>query len=279
MIFLTAAAVLVAVIFVHLYNLKDKDNKTLSENYNKLGAMYDQLKSDNAILQMQVEDKLRKEKPKKEMNIKKPAQVETPRSEASARRFVLFDLEATCDEPQFPRNESEIIEIAAFMYENTGTERRKLASFHTYVKPVKHPQLTQYCTNLTKITQDKVDNAPEFAEAVTKFKQWIRDNDNISESFWLVSWGHYDRQQLAAQCEEAGQRIDWLARHTSLKHEHSRIHRTRMGIGMGQALRKDGFTFDGDQHTASADAENMFKLFEKYFDKLQFISPKFIKRK
>ena len=271
------------------------DYARLTLNYNTLGKVYDEAKSTIVIMQMQLDgfikkppvsaaskhinDMVNKTTPKQPKQQTPKTAKPVPVSDPTAKRFVLLDLEATCDdrtESWVPKDESEIIEIGAIMIDEHG---KRISSFHTYVKPVLHPTISAYCTNLTKITQELVDSAPVFSQAISMFKEWIAENDLTPEAYWLVSWGHYDRQQIAAECEACGQDIEWLRRHTSLKHEHARINRTRQGLGMGVALRKEGFEFVGDQHTATADTENMAKIFLKYFDRLAFASPKFIKRK
>jgi len=201
--------------------------------------------------------------------------VEVPKKVDMPKKFILFDTEATCEADGSDKSRSETIEIAAALFEN-GVQ---VDTFHTYVKPLIKPVLSDYCMNLTKITQQQVDSAPTIDKAIKQFKEWIKTHDPDMTQYWLVSWGHYDRQQLAIECERYNQNIDWLIRHTSLKHEHARINRLRMGLGIGQALRKENLEFTGVKHTATDDTVNMAKIFLKYFPKLTFVSPRYIKRK
>lgn len=57
----------------------------------------------------------------------------------------------------------EIIEFPVIMFNARTLETEEI--FHTYVRPVFKPKLSPFCTKLTKITQDKVDPAPEFKQA------------------------------------------------------------------------------------------------------------------
>ena len=67
---------------------------------------------------------------------------------------VVIDFEATCDKDMNGLKPQEIIEFPAVI-----VDCRRLTlqdSFQTYVKPVHHPILTDFCRNLTGINQDQV---------------------------------------------------------------------------------------------------------------------------
>lgn len=64
--------------------------------------------------------------------------------------LLILDFEATCGE-RFNKREQEIIEFPTLLYDLQKNEVQ--AQFHEYVKPVAHPTLTEFCTNLTGITQ------------------------------------------------------------------------------------------------------------------------------
>ncbi len=78
--------------------------------------------------------------------------------------FLVVDLEATCCEDEsLPPNERETIEIGAVIVDLKTFQVQ--GEFQTYIKPVRHPILTSFCQELTKIQQDVVDQAPFFNEA------------------------------------------------------------------------------------------------------------------
>jgi len=71
---------------------------------------------------------------------------------ASRLRYLLvLDFEASCGESGFPRDQMEIIEFPTIVYDLQ--EKKEVGRFHEYVKPVIRPQLTEFCTKLTGITQ------------------------------------------------------------------------------------------------------------------------------
>jgi ERI1 exoribonuclease 3 len=71
---------------------------------------------------------------------------------ASKLRYLLvLDFEATCGEGGFPQDQMEIIEFPTIVYDLQV--KKEVGRFHEYVRPVIRPQLTEFCTGLTGITQ------------------------------------------------------------------------------------------------------------------------------
>ncbi|UZJ51115.1 hypothetical protein CBS101457_000435 [Exobasidium rhododendri] len=118
----------------------------------------------------------------------KPEVVETiwqPKVES----YLVLDVEATCQAVKAgqPRKSSfefpnEIIEIPIILLQwrtlaNGSKELYKKDIFHTYVKPVWRPHLTQFCRDLTGITQDEIDSAPNFAEAVDLLHAFLASHE------------------------------------------------------------------------------------------------------
>lgn len=105
------------------------------------------------------------------------------------------DLEATCCDqeqqpPAFPKEEMETIEIGAVMVD--GETLVPLDEFQAFVRPVRHPRLDPFCTALTTIRQDDVDQAGTFPEVFTAFLVWAGQYP-----LWrFSSWGAYDVKQL-----------------------------------------------------------------------------------
>src|SRR5262245_24832841 len=104
--------------------------------------------------------------------------------------YLIIDLEATCsNDGTVPRHEMEIIEIGAVMQSSRTFEIE--SEFQIFVRPVRHAELTEFCSELTGITQDDVAGAPPFREALEAMKQWMFAFDDAL----FCSWGDYDRNQ------------------------------------------------------------------------------------
>ena len=92
--------------------------------------------------------------------------------------YLVIDFEATCcDRGSVPREQMEIIEIGAVMVD--GRRLEAVAEFQSFVRPVRHPILTVFCTQLTSITQQQLAAAPTFGEMLQSFRPWVRRFSNI----------------------------------------------------------------------------------------------------
>src|SRR5580765_2762070 len=92
--------------------------------------------------------------------------------------YLVLDLEATCsDDGAVPRLEMEIIEIGALMLNSRTYEVE--SEFQTFVAPVRHPELTAFCTQLTGIKQDDLVGAPPFRDAIKALQEWMAPFDSL----------------------------------------------------------------------------------------------------
>src|SRR6476620_8744740 len=88
--------------------------------------------------------------------------------------YLIVDLEATCsDIGEVPPREMETIEIGAVIQCAKTFEVQ--SDFQQFIKPVRHPNLTEFCTQLTSIRQADVDAAVPFAAALQRMQQWLAD--------------------------------------------------------------------------------------------------------
>lgn len=178
--------------------------------------------------------------------------------------YIVFDLEATCEDPMIdPDFDKEIIEIGAVKIKNGKIED----TFDVFVKPIKKPILTDFCKNLTHISQEDVDNGLDFKTAITNFEKWATDNG--SDIAYYFSWGNFDRTQIVTDCMRHHLPYSFIdGWHRNLKWQYSEIVlKTKKQFGTRKALRKEGFDFDGQQHRGIDDALNISKIFLKYIDK------------
>jgi len=168
-----------------------------------------------------------------------------------ANYYLVVDLEATCDDRHLiPRGENETIEIGAVLVD--GASLRPIAEQTIFVRPILHPDLTPFCTQLTSITQDMVDNALVFPAALARLVAF-------GTRALFCSWGNYDRNQLAADCARHGIPMP-LADHWNLKEGYAYRAGSRRGLGTMAALRQLGIPFTGTHHRGIDDARNIAKM-------------------
>jgi inhibitor of KinA sporulation pathway (predicted exonuclease) len=113
-----------------------------------------------------------------------------------------------------PRNEMEIIEIGAVM-QNACTFEIE-SEFQTFIRPVLHWELTDFCTELTTTTQADVDQAPPFPVALAAMQEWMYQFHDCP----FCSWGDYDRHQFVQDCSFHG--VGYLAQNTEESQPHQR---------------------------------------------------------
>jgi len=115
------------------------------------------------------------------------------------RSIIVVDLEATCWKKGVFSRKKETIEIGAVRLlldrgESTWPE------FQTFVRPLRLPRLSSFCRELTGITQENVDAAPGFPEALRLFLEWSQPLEQVV----LATWSHYDLWQLDLDLEAHG---------------------------------------------------------------------------
>lgn len=172
--------------------------------------------------------------------------------------YLVIDLEATCDDDErMPREETEIIEIGAVLCEEDSL--RNVAEFQTFVRPLRHPRLTPFCTRLTTITQEQVASAPTFPVAVQRLGAWLREQ-GAAGRITFCSWGDYDKNQLAREERRNGIRLPLGPQHINLKEAFRRRSGDDKKLGNGQGLQRVGLRFEGTAHRGIDDARNIARL-------------------
>ena len=169
--------------------------------------------------------------------------------------FLIIDLEATCsDKKEIPRHEMEIIEIGAVMVE--AESLNIISEFQTFIKPVRHPILTEFCLQLTSITQQQVDNAPTYEKAISNLQKWLSQYSN----FIFGSWGDYDRKQFQKDSKFHQLAYPFDCQHINLKKLFSINQGFTYTHGMKQALELAGVRLEGIHHRGIDDARNIARL-------------------
>lgn len=173
------------------------------------------------------------------------------------QHILVVDLEATCcDSKSIPRHQMETIEIGAVMVDTATLNI--VDEFQTFIKPQRHPVLTEFCRQLTSITQSQVDTAPTFPEAIKLWQPWLSQFDKTI----FGSWGDYDRKQF--QQDSKHHRIDLpypvSSNHINLKELFSTTQGLNKRYGMAQALNLVNIELAGTHHRGIDDARNISKL-------------------
>ncbi|KAI4524140.1 hypothetical protein K525DRAFT_253966 [Schizophyllum commune Loenen D] len=101
---------------------------------------------------------------------------ELPTTRQNYDAFLVVDVEGTCMQGTTFSYPNEIIEFPVCLMrwrdkadDGTASELEVVDTFHSYVRPTWRPVLSQFCTDLTGITQSQVDAAPPFADVLRSF--------------------------------------------------------------------------------------------------------------
>ncbi|XP_031234235.1 ERI1 exoribonuclease 3 isoform X2 [Mastomys coucha] len=124
---------------------------------------------------------------------------------------------------QVRTNRREIIEFPILKLNGRTMEIE--STFHMYVQPVVHPQLTPFCTELTGIIQAMVDGQPSLQQVLERVDEWMAKegllDPNVKSIF--VTCGDWDlKVMLPGQCHYLGLPVaDYFKQWINLKKAYS----------------------------------------------------------
>ncbi|NXI89016.1 ERI2 exoribonuclease, partial [Rhipidura dahli] len=159
---------------------------------------------------------------------------------------------------------------------NTSTGEIE-SEFHTYVQPQENPILSEFCTGLTGITQDQVDEGVPLNICLSQFLKWIQkiqkekkiifSTDSQSNSTSevkacaFVTWTDWDLGVcLHYECKRKQLRKppilnSWI----DLKATYRAFY-NRKPKGLNGALQDLGIAFEGREHSGLDDSRNTARL-------------------
>ena len=188
----------------------------------------------------------------------------------STAKFVcVLDFEATCVQDPGGLPPQEIIEfpsvLLSFKQGGSAHALRITSEFQRYVRPKFHPQLSEFCTELTGITQHKVDTqGVSFQQALSDHREWLTremGEPPTAENVIFVTCGDWDfKKMLPLQCELEMIPVPSYFRHwTNLK----KLAPTCRGslyknpYDMQSLLKWFNLSFVGRPHSGIADCRNL----------------------
>lgn len=165
-------------------------------------------------------------------------------------QILIIDVEATCWEGSPPPGqENEIIEIGIACLD--AATLKPLEKRSILVRP-ERSAVSPFCTQLTTLTQDQVDQGISFSAACAILK-----DDYAARSRTWASYGDYDRRQFTRQCESRQVAIPFGVSHLNIKNLFALIHGLPHEVGMAEALQQLGIPLEGTHHRGIDDAWNI----------------------
>lgn len=186
--------------------------------------------------------------------------------------FLVLDFEATCNAVQRGAGAltpQEIIEFPVALLNSATLEVE--STFHFFVKPMVHPRLTDFCTELTGVTQEQVDSGLDLRDALSQLDRWMEHHcldvaavpAGRRRSFLFATCGDWDLNHLRSQCKK--QQLaepSWGRRVCNLKYMYERVFGTRQ-VGMMGMLDGLRVPHVGKHHCGIDDVRNITAILQK----------------
>lgn len=171
--------------------------------------------------------------------------------------YGVLDFEATCI-PGRKIEKQEIIEFPLVLIDYTTGD--VVAEFHQYVKPKHNPTLDPFCTKLTGITQDVVNNAKPFSEVWKNFNRFLEEYKITDKNTIFVTFGNTDLQfMLPRQCYLSNIRMKnntlLFRRWVDLRDHYGKFYGATIK-NLTHMLHHAKIPLIGKQHSGIADARN-----------------------
>lgn len=149
----------------------------------------------------------------------------------------------------------EIIEMGAVML---SADYEEIDSFKCYVKPVYSTEITKKCKQLTGITNEMLQDAPTFTEALLVFVRWCMSQGEVFE---IYAWSENDLLQLTGEMRlkniEQTEEIFYIINHwNDFQRTFCNILGLYKPISLKAAIGSIGKEFTGQVHDALWDARN-----------------------
>jgi ERI1 exoribonuclease 3 len=174
--------------------------------------------------------------------------------------YIVLDFEATCNRPQQPKP-MEIIEFPSVVLDAHTME--VVDKIQIYVRPIKHPKLSTFCTDLTGIQQSTVDEADIFEDAFKKYNKWVWQYPNSA----FITCGDWDlKTMLPSQCRTSGAKMPnfyrvWI----NIKNEFQKFYKIKAG-GLAGMLSRLKMDFIGRPHSGLDDCVNTGRIWQKMIE-------------
>nr|DBA20320.1 TPA: hypothetical protein GDO54_016027 [Pyxicephalus adspersus] len=198
----------------------------------------------------------------------------SPKSRQFFQYLIIIDFESTCWK-DYKHYGNEIIEFPAVFLNTSNGEIE--SEFHTYVQPQEHPILSEFCTDLTGIKQQQVDDGVPLKICLSQFSNWIKKLQNEKGFIFpnvlpdpsstepkmcaFVTWSDWDLGVcLLYECKRKQLRkpeilSSWIDLRLTYK-----LFYNRRPKGLNGALQDVGIEFSGREHSGLDDSRNTARL-------------------
>ena len=184
--------------------------------------------------------------------------------------MMIVDVEHTFShDGSIPPEEREIIELGAVVVDIKSSEI--IDEFSALVKPQRHPQISNFCSQLTGITQSELDNSKNFKTVFSNFLNWYP----ITSRVLFATWGSYDLVQINIDCKCHNLPFFSPDAVLNLKKAFKAVNKLKKPVGLSRALELCQFQYSGNRHRALDDARNTVQLLPTIFSNTKPLKVRF----
>ncbi|PAV58666.1 hypothetical protein WR25_10048 [Diploscapter pachys] len=179
--------------------------------------------------------------------------------------LLVLDFEATCIEHGKIQPVQEIIEFPVIAIKTDGW--KETAIFHQYVKPTVNSTLTTFCTSLTGIIQETVDNGKTLPEVLEDFDVWLGENQIKQTNFTFVTCGDWDLKfALPDECQAKKIEIpEYFKKWINLKKAYAKYTGRYPKGDLKEMLAGCNLTLEGRHHSGIDDTKNICRIVETLY--------------
>ncbi|XP_061922417.1 3'-5' exoribonuclease 1 [Entelurus aequoreus] len=174
----------------------------------------------------------------------------------------VVDFEATCEEDNPADFLHEIIEFPMVLISTHTLEI--VETFQEYVKPELNPKLSDFCVQLTGITQEMVDAADTFPDVLRRVVLWLQQKKlGTKYKYAFLTDGAWDMSKfLNIQCRTSQIRYPQFARRwINIRKSYGNFYKVpRTQTKLSTMLDKLGLEYEGRPHSGLDDSRNIARI-------------------
>eukprot|EP01033_Poteriospumella_lacustris_P005489 gene5489-3911_t len=183
--------------------------------------------------------------------------------------FCVLDFEATCWRNE-RSTDQEIIEFPSLLVRMDWHSHLAeiVGEFHQYVRPVLRPELSEFCTELTGITQAQVDAADSLEDVLAMHQAWLQSlvPEPHAADVIFVTCGNWDlKTMLPLEYSNKADRLPSLPAQlyhhfVNVKFAYEACRRGESARGMTTMLDALGLPLEGRHHSGIDDTRNIARI-------------------
>lgn len=178
-------------------------------------------------------------------------------------QLIFLDIEMNCNDKRCENSGGfEIISIGAVKVID-----RKIIyndTFYSTVKPKNNPILSDFCKEITNLTQQEIQNSYPLKVVLKNFDVWVGGKSTV-----FVTWGREDIRALKRDSKNSGLRLEIINRirnkNVDFQLEFCTFKLKRKNlISLIKAVEGYDMTLEGQYHNPKDDAINTAKVYLRY---------------